>query len=112
MPFNELTEAVLVKSLPLSPDLNCEHCGFDNCNELIKQIIKESKTIHDCYVIENENQEVILEVNNNQISCNPFVQTIIKNVMLGFLSSLKVGEESIKEAKIKISFRDKLGNKA
>ncbi|NHJ41377.1 MAG: hypothetical protein FK731_15205 [Asgard group archaeon] len=104
IPFNKLVDAVFEKSLPIFPELNCGHCGYKTCNELIKEIIQGNKKIQDCYVIENENKDVILEINNEHVACNPFVQTIIKNIMMGFLSSLKIEVESIKEANIKISF--------
>ncbi|NHJ85541.1 MAG: hypothetical protein FK734_08770 [Asgard group archaeon] len=111
IPFEELVEAVILKALPLFPELNCEHCGFKSCNELMQQVIQGNKTIHDCYVIENEDSEVILEINNQNIPCNPFVRTIIKNVMGGFLSSLKLEIDSLEEANIKINFKGQMEKK-
>jgi molybdopterin-guanine dinucleotide biosynthesis protein MobB len=104
IPFDKLAEVVEKVALPLFPELNCEHCGYKTCLELTKEVIVGNKTVEDCYVMASENANLVLSVNNNVVPCNPFVQDIIRNIMLGFLKTLKVEEQEIKDVEIKMSF--------
>jgi len=51
---------------------------------------------------EKENKLVRLQINNKTIPLNPFVRTVLKNTILGFVSSLKKKEELIKRIDIKL----------
>ncbi|MBD3191330.1 MAG: hypothetical protein GF308_11835 [Candidatus Heimdallarchaeota archaeon] len=95
VPFNRLAEIVEEKALPLFPDLNCGHCGYDNCNQLVKAIIAGEKDVDDCEILRQKTQEFTLKINNREIPCNPFVRTIFKNVILGVVKSLKMDSKKI-----------------
>ncbi len=100
--FDNLTEIVVEKSMPLFPELDCKHCGYDDCNSLIKDIILGKKKVLDCYVLETEISDLLLQVNNKIIPCNPFVRTILKKVIIAVLQSIKIEEDDFSEIDIKI----------
>jgi molybdopterin-guanine dinucleotide biosynthesis protein B len=68
------------------PDLNCGACGYDNCYEMAKQIVKGDKDISDCKVLTSDLE---VRIDGNILPLNPFVSGIIGNTIQGLLSSLK-----------------------
>ena len=95
--FEKISEIIEQVALPLFPKLDCEHCGYKTCLDLIKEVIAGRKAVKDCYVIAVEDSNLVLLINDKIVPCNPFVQDIIRNVLLGFLKTLKVEEQEIKE---------------
>ena len=102
--FDKLDSIIEHVALPLFPELNCEHCGYKTCFDLTKDVIVGKKTVEDCYVIASEDANLVLSVNDKIVPCNPFVQDIIRNILLGFLKTLKVEEQEIKDVELKMSF--------
>lgn len=100
--FKNLLEIVEEKSLPLFPELDCKHCGYNDCNSLIKAIIAGEKQVTDCYVLETEISDLILHVNKEIVPCNPFVRTILKKVIIAVLQSIKIEEDDFSEIDIRI----------
>jgi molybdopterin-guanine dinucleotide biosynthesis protein B len=80
------------------PKLDCGKCGNENCMEMAKAIHRGEKSIEDCIIPKNG---VKLRVNGEDIPIGPFVLDIIKNTILGMISSLK-GVEKIDELEIEI----------
>ncbi|HUT79682.1 MAG TPA: molybdopterin-guanine dinucleotide biosynthesis protein MobB [Candidatus Bathyarchaeia archaeon] len=102
--FYDLVNVVQKSALPLFPKLNCLHCGYNDCNLLIKEIIAGNKTVNDCEILEQENARVIVKINDSILPCNNFVQDIFEKVISGLISSLKVEERDLNKAEIKIKF--------
>ena len=100
--FEKLAEIVVEKSMPLFPELDCNHCGYETCNSLVKAIISGEKNVTDCYVMETEISDLLLKVNDKIIPCNPFVRTILKNTIIGVLKAIKIEEDDFSEIDIKI----------
>jgi len=100
--FEKLTEIIIEKSMPLFPELDCKHCGFDDCNSLVKAIIAGKNQVADCYVLETKISDLLLHVNNKIVPSNPFVRTILKKVIIAVLQSIKIEEEDFSEIDIKI----------
>ncbi len=100
--FENLMEIAVEKSMPLFPELDCKHCGYDDCNSLIKEIIIGKKQVSDCYVLETEISDLLLHVNNKIVPSNPFVRTILKKVIIAVLQSIKIEEDDFSEIDIKI----------
>ncbi len=80
------------------PGLDCGFCGFKNCFEHAKAIYEKKSTLEKCPILYGK-ERVILEVNNEKIPLNPFIQNIVKNTILAMISSLKgvklTGEETL-----------------
>ncbi|MHA1126164.1 MAG: molybdopterin-guanine dinucleotide biosynthesis protein B [Candidatus Heimdallarchaeota archaeon] len=108
--FEKINEIIEQVALPLFPKLDCEHCGYKTCLDLTKDVIAGKKTVNDCYIVATEDSNLVLSVNDKVVPCNPFVQDIIRNVLLGFLKTLKVEEQGIKDVEIKMSFSQAEGD--
>ena len=100
--FDLLEKTVEEKALPLFPELDCKHCGYDSCKDLIQAIIKGDKNVTDCFVLETEISDLLLKVNDKIVPCNPFVRAILKNVVLGVIKAIKIEDEDLSEIDLKI----------
>lgn len=105
--YDKLAKTVKEKALPLFPELDCGHCGYSTCQELMKEVIRGKKKVEDCEVLELEDSFVILKANDKIVPCKPFIQDLIKNVVSGILASLKVEEEELSSVEIQISYEPK-----
>jgi molybdopterin-guanine dinucleotide biosynthesis protein B len=101
--FEALPDEILKHALPIFPGLDCAHCGYQTCQQMVKEIIKGNNTAADCYILATQTDDVVLTVNDKLIPCNPFVRTIIKNNILGIVNALKLEEEEIKEITITVN---------
>jgi len=105
--FNKLVDIIEKKALPLIPSLDCKHCGYENCITLVKEIIKGNNKIEDCIIVQSEKAHLVLQLNEKNIPCNPFVQEVLKNTILGIIKTLKIEEKEISEIDIKILVNSK-----
>lgn len=104
VPYSELVDTVLKSALPMFPELNCAHCGFNDCNLFIREIIAGNKTVNDCEILGQENAKVVIKINDNFLPCNNFVQDVFEKVISGLLSTLKVEDKNLNKANIEIKF--------
>lgn len=74
-------------------------CGYVNCYEYAKAIVSEKTKARNCPLDFKDN--LLIEVNGVRLPLKDFPQTIIKNALLGMMSSLH-GAEEIKTLKIEI----------
>ena len=96
----EIADLVIEKGFKL-PNVNCGDCGF-NCHGLANEIVNGEKSVNDCVQI---NKEVEIFINDKEVDLKGFVQGIVKNTIIGMLSSLKGFEDG--KIEIKIDSRDK-----
>lgn len=78
------------------PGVNCGRCGFKTCYDLAQEIIKQNQKPSVCVY---SNGKVRLWIEDRPIFLNPFAEDILKNVVSGFVKSLKGAKKS---GKIKI----------
>jgi molybdopterin-guanine dinucleotide biosynthesis protein B len=83
--IKKMAGIVSEKSFKL-PNLNCGHCGYENCFELAKEIVKGNKTIDNCVSL---NPPISIKVDGAEFPLNPFMSNLFKNSFLAMLSSLK-----------------------
>ena len=95
--IKKIAEIAINKSFKL-PKLNCGECGYQDCYGLAQEIVKGNKTLDDCSSFE---PSTLVKVNGKIISMNPFIAKIIKNTIIGLLSSLKGFIKGDIEIKIK-----------
>ncbi len=105
--YDKLADTVKEKALPLFPELDCEQCGYSTCQELMKEVIRGKKNVGDCEILGVEDSFVILKANDKIVPCKLFIQDLIKNVVSGILTSLKVEEEELSSVEIQISYEPK-----
>lgn len=83
-----VVKEILDKSVVPTYNLNCGHCGY-NCREFVERLIKGELSWKDCVL----STDVELVVDGRRIPLNPFVSKIIKNTVVGLVSSLKGVED-------------------
>jgi len=87
----ELADIVEAKSFPLLPGLDCGGCGYDGCRGLARAILTGEARVERC--VNYSGGAVRLEVNGRTVALGPFVQEVVRNVVLGVIRTLKgVGE--------------------
>jgi molybdopterin-guanine dinucleotide biosynthesis protein B len=84
--INELTDAVEKSAFPILAGLNCHGCGFEDCLELGKAILRGEAEVERCV---KYNSDFVLKVNEEDIPLGPFVQDVTRNVLLGLVKSYK-----------------------
>ncbi len=95
-------EIEIDKIMKKLPNFNCGECGFKTCRDLAEKILKKEKDFMDCRYY-NPDVFMNISVNNREIYLSPFVQNIVKNTIIGLLSSLK-GVGKIDNLEIKMKF--------
>ena len=95
--IKKIAEIAINKSFKL-PNLNCGECGYQDCYGLAQEIVKGNKTLDDCSSLE---PSTLVKVNGKIISMNPFISKIVKNTIIGLLTSLKGFTKGDIEIKIK-----------
>ena len=95
--IKKIANIVVEKSFKL-PNLNCGECGYQDCYGLAREIVKGNKTLDDCPSLE---PSTLVKVDGKIISMNPFISKIVKNTIIGLLSSLKGFIKGDIEIKIK-----------
>lgn len=96
---NELKIDGIVKKLP---NFNCGECGFKTCREMAEKILTNERKLEDCRYY-NPDVFMNIKVNERDIYLSPFVQNIVKNTIIGMLSSLK-GVGKINSLEIRMKF--------
>jgi molybdopterin-guanine dinucleotide biosynthesis protein B len=95
--IKKMADMVIEKSFKL-PNLNCGACGYQDCYGLAQEIVKGNRTIDDCPSLE---PSTLVKVNGKIISMNSFIAKIVKNTIIGLLSTLKGFTKGDIEIKIK-----------
>lgn len=93
--FKELVDLIEKKAFPLLPGLNCHSCGYDNCKEMGKSMLAGEAKIEQCVGFGGR---FSLTVNDVNVPLNNFTMKAMQNVILGFIKTLKGGEEAKKVA--------------
>ena len=86
------------------PVLNCGKCGYSSCEEMAVAIYRRKAKLNDCVTLRLRSKlKTWITVNDNEIPIQPFVSEIIRNALLGMVSSLKgVSIKGDEEIRIKI----------
>uniref|UniRef100_A0A7V3ZX01 Molybdopterin-guanine dinucleotide biosynthesis protein B n=1 Tax=candidate division WOR-3 bacterium TaxID=2052148 RepID=A0A7V3ZX01_UNCW3 len=97
--LEELTDYVISTIPNMLPQLDCGKCGFD-CKTLTARILRgESKEI-ECKVLHGTKCTVTID--GARIELMPFLDTMLENIVKGFLAPLK----GYRKGKIKIEISD------
>ena len=106
----DLADVVEEKAMPLLPGLNCGRCGYPSCGELAKAVLDGREEVTKCVNLPSREVRVLLD--GVPLRVNPFVGKVLRNVLMGVLSTLKgVGEPRSVEVKFMIEKRKKGGGK-
>lgn len=84
--IDELADTVERRAYPILAGLNCHGCGYEDCHELGKAILRGDAEAESC---DAYTSEFVLKVNDVDIPLGPFVQDVTRNVLLGLVRSYK-----------------------
>ena len=89
----ELADLVESKAYPMLPGLNCHGCGYDDCRSMGKALLAGEAELTQCI---GYGPSFTLKVNDQDVPMNNFTRQAMENVILGFIKTLKGGEEARK----------------
>lgn len=100
-----LVDLVEKRTFSQIPDLDCGECGFKNCLEMAKAIVRGDTSEEICKM--KKLKEVELFIGDKMIPLNPFVQDFLKNTVLGMLKTLKTEKAGdITKEKVELLIRN------
>jgi molybdopterin-guanine dinucleotide biosynthesis protein B len=97
---SKLTETVKDRSFPMLPGLDCHSCGYPDCISMGHGLLAGEAVITQCV---GYGSTFSLRVNDVDVPLGNFTKDVIRNVMLGFIKTLKGGE---KARKIHLEFEE------
>jgi len=72
------------------PGLNCGKCGYSSCEEMAVAIYRKKAKLNDCVTLKLRSRlKTRITINNAEVPIQPFVSEIIRNTLLGMVSTLK-----------------------
>ena len=99
--LNELADIVETKAMPLLAGRDCGKCGYSSCKDLAKAVLVGDADATRCVNMSSEEVRVFLD--GAQLDINPFVGSVIRNVIMGVLSALKgVGNQETVEVQFNV----------
>ncbi|MCC7568584.1 MAG: molybdopterin-guanine dinucleotide biosynthesis protein B [Candidatus Methanofastidiosa archaeon] len=82
--IEQLVDLIEEKAFEKIPELNCRGCGM-SCEEMLYSIVNGEATIDSCLTYK---QDVHIMIGEREVKMNKFVQAIVRNTILGLISSL------------------------
>ncbi len=95
--FPEMIDQIEEKAF-LLPDENCGKCGYENCHELAKAIVKGEELIDKCVHLQDF---LSIKINGKEVFLNQFMVKLYKNLIYGMLAPLK-NIDPLEQAEIEI----------
>lgn len=95
-----LKQLIIEDIIDSLPGLNCGDCGYEGCWDLGEAIIEGKASTENCVVLPVNT--TILKVDNKVIPMKKFPQEIIREIILGLITSLKNVENHPKHIEIYI----------
>lgn len=99
-----LVDLLEERTYDIIPGADCGECGFENCLEMSKAIIRGDASQDACKM--RKLREVELYIGDKKIPLNPFVQDFIKKSVMGMISTLKTDEKEDFNEKIELWIRN------
>jgi len=98
-------ERKISKILSCLPGLDCKKCGYASCEEMASAVYGREAKVRDCVVLKVRSElKTEITVDDTEVPIQPFVSEVIRNSILGMVSSLKgVSLKGDKRVHIKIS---------
>lgn len=94
----KLADIIETKAYPMLPGIDCHSCGFDTCRQMGMKLLLNEAKIEQCV---GYRKDRVLKVNGAYVPMGNFVREAMQNVVLGFIKTLKGGEDP---KKVELSF--------
>jgi molybdopterin-guanine dinucleotide biosynthesis protein B len=91
--IEELADIVENNAFPLLPGLDCHSCGYLDCKSMGAALLAGEAKITQCI---GYGSLFKLRINDTDVPLNNFTRAAMQNVILGFIKTLKGGEEARK----------------
>jgi len=98
--IEELADVVESNAFPLLPGLDCHSCGYPDCKSMGEALLAGEAEITQCI---GYGSQFNLKVNDVDVPLNNFTRAAMQNVILGFIKTLKGGEEA---KKVELEFEE------
>jgi molybdopterin-guanine dinucleotide biosynthesis protein B len=89
--IQNIANVVEEKAFPMLSGLNCHDCGYEDCHQMGIALLKGEVKVTQCI---NFQESFSLKVNGEQVPIGGFVVNALTGVVLGFIKTLKGGEEA------------------
>lgn len=83
--IKEMATIIMERAFKL-PGLNCADCGYQNCYELAKEIVKGKNTVDACVSL---HPPISIKLNGSDLALNAFTAHLFKTTVLAMVSALK-----------------------
>jgi len=94
--IKEMASIIIERAFKL-PGLNCADCGYQNCYELAKEIVRGKTTAEACVSL---HPPISIKVNGRSLALNAFTAHLFKTTVLAMVSALKGVRKGPVEIKI------------
>jgi len=86
----ELADIIESRAFPPLAGLNCKACGYSSCHEMGRAVLAGEANSLKCvkYAL-----DMTLKINGSPVPINSFVQSALRNIVLGFIKTLKETRE-------------------
>ncbi len=84
--MNEILQFIIEEYISKLPKLDCERCGYTNCNEYVEKLMKGEAEIGKCVI---ENPPTKLYVDWSKVALSPYPATVLNSLLRAFVSTLK-----------------------
>lgn len=102
--IDALINLVEKRTYSLIPGANCGKCGYENCQEMAKAIIRGETREENCKM--RKIKEVELYIDDENIPLSPFVQDILKKTVLAMVKTLKTPNKEVTPEKVELMIRN------
>lgn len=98
--IEKVADMVEKMAMPLVAGRNCGKCGYSSCKDLARAVLAKEAEADRCVNLPSQDVQVLLD--GAPLDVNPFVGNVIRNVVLGVLSTLKgVGKPNTVQVQFK-----------
>ena len=91
-----LRDFVVKDWLKKLPRLDCGHCKYGSCAEMAKALVEGRASLDECVVISTSISRVA--VDDRRIPLSRWPQIMLREIILGFIRSLKLRDIRLEEA--------------
>ncbi len=87
---SKIADIVEARAFPMLPGIDCHTCGYPDCKTMGAALLAGESEITQCVGYRND---FILKVNDVDVPLGGFTRTALQNIVVGFIKSLKGGDD-------------------
>lgn len=87
---SKIADLVEAKAFPMLPGIDCHSCGYPDCKTMGAALLVGKSEITQCVGYKGD---FLLKVNDVNVPLGGFTRTVLQNIVIGFIKSLKGGDD-------------------